>query len=50
METPLGLTQVVALDECDPTTFDAALSPDYCKIPDYTHGGEINENCDEFHS
>src|SRR5579863_29589 len=26
-----GLSQVVALDECDPTTFDAALGPDYCK-------------------
>src|SRR4029077_9130398 len=26
-----GIAQVVALDECDPTTFDAALGPDYCK-------------------
>lgn len=23
--------QVVALDECDPTTFNAALGPDFCK-------------------
>ena len=26
-----GLTQVVALDECDPTTFNAAVGPDFCK-------------------
>jgi plastocyanin len=26
-----GLAQVVALDECDPTTFNAALGPDFCK-------------------
>lgn len=26
-----GIAQVVALDECDPTTFDAALGADYCK-------------------
>jgi plastocyanin len=26
-----GITQVIALDECDPTTFDAVLGPDYCK-------------------
>ena len=25
------IAQVVALDECDPTTFDAVLGPDYCK-------------------
>src|SRR5690242_13092106 len=25
------LAQVVALDECDPTTFNAALGPDFCK-------------------
>lgn len=25
------LVQVVALDECDPTTFNAALGPDFCK-------------------
>lgn len=24
-------TQIVALDECDPTTFNAALGPDFCK-------------------
>src|SRR5205823_11706688 len=23
--------QIVALDECDPTTFNAALGPDFCK-------------------
>jgi len=28
---PPGLAQVVALDECDPTTFNAALGPDFCK-------------------
>jgi plastocyanin len=26
-----GFAQVVALDECDPTTFNAALGPDFCK-------------------
>src|SRR5262249_1854984 len=26
--TPL---QIVALDECDPTTFNAVLGPDFCK-------------------
>jgi plastocyanin len=26
-----GVAQVVALDECDPTTFNAALGPDFCK-------------------
>jgi len=26
-----GLAQIVALDECDPTTFNAALGPDFCK-------------------
>src|ERR1700704_6110624 len=25
------LAQVVALDECDPTSFNAALGPDFCK-------------------
>jgi plastocyanin len=25
------ISQVVALDECDPTTFNAALGPDFCK-------------------
>jgi plastocyanin len=28
---PLSVAQVVALDECDPTTFNAALGPDFCK-------------------
>src|SRR5206468_4446394 len=28
---PPGLAQVVALDECDPTTFNAVLGPDFCK-------------------
>jgi len=27
----LSATQVVALDECDPTTFNQALGPDFCK-------------------
>lgn len=31
-----GFTQVIALDECDPTTFDAALGPDY--YPNITLG------------
>jgi len=26
-----SFAQVVALDECDPTTFNAALGPDFCK-------------------
>ena len=26
-----AIAQVVALDECDPTTFNAALGPDFCK-------------------
>ena len=29
-DTPLP-AQVVALDECDPTTFNAVLGPDFCK-------------------
>jgi|SRR5580692_4002211 plastocyanin len=29
--TALPLAQFVALDECDPTTFNAALGPDFCK-------------------
>ena len=29
-ETPPSLAQVVALDECDPVTFNAALGPDFC--------------------
>ena len=29
--SPTPLAQVVALDECDPTTFNAALGPDFCK-------------------
>src|SRR5260370_38674684 len=28
---PPSLAQVVALDECDPVTFNAALGPDFCK-------------------
>ena len=28
---PPASVQVVALDECDPTTFNAALGPDFCK-------------------
>ena len=30
-EDPLRLAQVLALDECDPVTFNAALGPDFCK-------------------
>jgi len=30
-ENSLSLAQVVALDECDPTTFNQALGPDFCK-------------------
>jgi len=29
-ETPGSPAQVVALDECDPATFNAALGPDFC--------------------
>ena len=29
-ETPGSPAQVVALDECDPTTFNAAIGPDFC--------------------
>jgi plastocyanin len=28
---PARVAQVVALDECDPTTFNAAIGPDFCK-------------------
>ena len=28
---PPSLAQVVALDECDPVTFNAALGPDFCR-------------------
>jgi plastocyanin len=30
-ETPASVAQIVALDECDPVTFNAALGPDFCK-------------------
>src|SRR5271157_551215 len=30
-ESSPSLAQVVALDECDPATFNAALGPDFCK-------------------
>jgi plastocyanin len=30
-ENPPSLAQVVALDECDPVTFNAALGPDFCR-------------------
>jgi plastocyanin len=30
-ENSAGVAQVVALDECDPTTFNAVLGPDFCK-------------------
>src|SRR5437016_14432527 len=30
-EDPPSIAQVVALDECDPGTFNAALGPDFCK-------------------
>ena len=30
-EDPSSLAQVVALDECDPVTFNAALGPDFCR-------------------
>jgi plastocyanin len=30
-ENSPSFAQVVALDECDPTTFNAALGPDFCK-------------------
>jgi plastocyanin len=29
-ENPLSTAQVVALDECDPATFNEALGPDFC--------------------
>jgi plastocyanin len=28
---PSNVAQVVALDECDPATFNAAIGPDFCK-------------------
>jgi plastocyanin len=28
---PLRLAQIVALDECDPSSFNAVLGPDFCK-------------------
>jgi plastocyanin len=30
-DDPPRVAQVVALDECDPATFNAALGPDFCK-------------------
>jgi plastocyanin len=30
-DDPPSVAQVVALDECDPTTFNAAIGPDFCK-------------------
>jgi plastocyanin len=30
-EAPASVAQIVALDECDPLTFNAALGPDFCK-------------------
>src|SRR6202040_3205109 len=30
-ENPPSFAQIVALDECDPTTFNAALGPGFCK-------------------
>ena len=30
-DRPPSVAQVVALDECDPTTFNAAIGPDFCK-------------------
>lgn len=29
--SPAPIAQVVALDECDPTTFNAVLGPDFCR-------------------
>jgi plastocyanin len=30
-DAPVRIAQVVALDECDPATFNTALGPDFCK-------------------
>ena len=30
-DAPSRIAQVVALDECDPATFNAAIGPDFCK-------------------
>jgi plastocyanin len=30
-DNPPSVAQVVALDECDPATFNAALGPDFCR-------------------
>lgn len=30
-DAPKPVAQVVALDECDPATFNAAIGPDFCK-------------------
>lgn len=30
-DNPPSVAQVVALDECDPATFNAAIGPDFCK-------------------
>jgi hypothetical protein len=27
----VNMTEIVALDECDPATFNAALGPDFCR-------------------
>jgi len=30
-DAPKPIAQIVALDECDPTSFNAAIGPDFCK-------------------
>ena len=30
-DKPTSVSQIVALDECDPITFNAALGPDFCR-------------------
>src|SRR5438270_13889783 len=31
VDDPPHFAQIVALDECDPTTFNAAFGPDFCR-------------------
>jgi plastocyanin len=38
-DSPPSVAQVVALDECDPTTFNAVVGPDFCKNVALAHLG-----------
>ena len=48
--TAPGVAQFVALDECDPTTFNAALGPAFCKNGLIGWGGASTEGAIVCHS